>query len=58
MIHYSYSDPVPAITEQGATGVIAEIFADIRSTLDVEVVNLFGVTSRLCRARSSGYGDR
>ncbi|MCS3474173.1 hypothetical protein [Bradyrhizobium elkanii] len=40
MIHSSYSDPVPAITEQGATGVVAEIFADIRGTLDVEVVNL------------------
>jgi hypothetical protein len=40
MTHPSYSDPVPAITEQGATSAIAEIFADIRSTLDVEVVNL------------------
>jgi hypothetical protein len=36
----SHSDPVPAITEQAATGTIAEIFADIRDTLDVEVVNL------------------
>ncbi len=36
----SHSDPVPAITEHTATGTIAEIFADIRDTLDVEVVNL------------------
>jgi hypothetical protein len=34
------NDPVPAIGEQTATGETAEIFADIRSTLDVEVVNL------------------
>jgi hypothetical protein len=34
------NDPVPAIGEQAATGETAEIFADIRSTLDVEVVNL------------------
>jgi hypothetical protein len=34
------SDPVPAIGELAATGETAEIFADIRSTLDVEVVNL------------------
>jgi hypothetical protein len=34
------SDPVPAITEQAATGAAAEIFADIRITLNVEVVNL------------------
>jgi len=36
----SHSDPVPAITEHTAIGPIAEIFADIRDTLDVEVVNL------------------
>ncbi|MCK1741294.1 hypothetical protein IVA80_10560 [Bradyrhizobium sp. 139] len=36
----SHSDPVPAITEQSATGTTAEIFEDIRRTLDVEVVNL------------------
>lgn len=34
------SDPVASVTEQGATGPTAEIFADIRQTLDVEVVNL------------------
>jgi hypothetical protein len=34
------SDPVAAVTEQGATGGTAEIFADIRQTLQVEVVNL------------------
>src|SRR5271169_4371353 len=34
------SDPVPAITEAAATGEIAEIFADIRRVLGVEVVNL------------------
>lgn len=36
----SSNDPVSAVTEQEATGTIAEIFADIRRTLDVEVVNL------------------
>lgn len=39
MVHSS-SDPVPAVTEQRVTGTTAEIFADIRQTLDVEVVNL------------------
>jgi hypothetical protein len=34
------SDPVPAIAEASATGVIAELFADIRRVLGVEVVNL------------------
>ncbi len=34
------SDPVPAIAEASATGVVAEIFADIRGVLGVEVVNL------------------
>jgi len=34
------SDPVPAITESAATGDIAEIFADIRGVLGVDVVNL------------------
>ncbi len=34
------SDPVPAITEAGATGEIAAIFADIRLVLGVDVVNL------------------
>jgi hypothetical protein len=34
------SDPVPAITEANATGEIAEIFADIRRVLRVDVVNL------------------
>lgn len=33
-------DPVAAVTEEGATGLTAEIFADIRQTLDVGVVNL------------------
>lgn len=34
------SDPVAAITEATATGEIADIFADIRGVLRVEVVNL------------------
>jgi len=34
------SDPVPAIAEASATGALAEIFADIRRVLGVEVVNL------------------
>ena len=34
------SDPVAAITEADATGEIAEIYADIREVLGVEVVNL------------------
>ena len=33
-------DPVPAITEADAAGEVAEIFADIRNTLGVNVVNL------------------
>jgi len=34
------SDPVPAIAEASAIGAVAEIFADIRRVLGVEVVNL------------------
>lgn len=34
------SDPVPAIAEASATGAVAELFADIRRVLGVEVVNL------------------
>ena len=34
------SDPIPAVGEAAATGEIAEIFADIRRVLGVEVVNL------------------
>jgi hypothetical protein len=34
------SDPVPAIAEASAVGAVAEIFADIRRVLGVEVVNL------------------
>jgi hypothetical protein len=34
------TDPVPAITEAAATGETAEIFADLRATLGVNVVNL------------------
>lgn len=34
------SDPLPAITEAAATGEIAELFADIRATVGVRVVNL------------------
>ena len=34
------SDPVPAVTEAGATGEIAHIFADIRHVYRVGVVNL------------------
>jgi hypothetical protein len=34
------SDPVAAIAEASATGAVAEIFADIRRVLGVEVVNL------------------
>lgn len=33
-------DPVPAIAETSGTGVVAELFADIRGVLGVEVVNL------------------
>jgi hypothetical protein len=34
------SDPVPTVTEAGATGQIADIFADIRHVYHVGVVNL------------------
>lgn len=34
------SDPLPAITEAAATGEIADLFADIRATVGVRVVNL------------------
>lgn len=34
------NDPVPAIAEASATGAVAELFADIRRVLGVEVVNL------------------
>ncbi len=34
------SDPVPAVSEAGATGDIADIFADIRHVYQVGVVNL------------------
>jgi len=34
------TDPVPAITEAAATGETAALFADIRATLGVNVVNL------------------
>jgi hypothetical protein len=33
-------DPVPAITEDDATGEVAELYADIRATLGVPLVNL------------------
>ncbi len=33
-------DPVPAITEADATGEVAELYADIRKTLGVPLVNL------------------
>ncbi len=33
-------DPVPAITEKDATGEVAELYADIRQTLGVPLVNL------------------
>ena len=39
-VNFVMTDPVPAITEAAATGEIAEIFADIRGVLGVEVVNL------------------
>ncbi len=35
-----HGDPVPAITEAAATGETARIFADLRATLGVNVVNL------------------
>ncbi|MSP96340.1 MAG: hypothetical protein EXR29_03755 [Betaproteobacteria bacterium] len=35
-----HADPVPAITEAAATGETAVIFADLRATLGVDVVNL------------------
>lgn len=34
------SDPFPAVTEASATGQTAELFADIRATVGVRVVNL------------------
>jgi hypothetical protein len=34
------TDPFPAVAESAATGVTAELFADIRSTIGVRVVNL------------------
>jgi len=34
------SDPLPAITEAAATGEIADLFSDIRTTVGVRVVNL------------------
>ena len=34
------ADPVPVITEAEATGNIAALYADIRTTLGVPVVNL------------------
>jgi hypothetical protein len=34
------SDPIPAISESGATGSIAKIYADIRSVYRVSAVNL------------------
>lgn len=34
------SDPLPAITEASATGEVADLFADIRTTVGVRVVNL------------------
>jgi len=33
-------DPVPAITEKDATGEVAELYADIRRTLGIPLVNL------------------
>ena len=36
----SSSDPVPAITESDATGEVAELYADIRETLGIPLVNL------------------
>ena len=33
-------DPVPAITENDATGEVAELYADIRKTLGIPLVNL------------------
>src|SRR5260370_14315729 len=40
-------DPIPAISESEATGLIAEIFADIRHVYRVGVVNLIGAV-RIC----------
>ncbi len=40
MNHSMHGDPVPAITEAAATGETAMIFADLRTTLGVNVVNL------------------
>ena len=34
------ADPFPAIAEAAATGETAELFADIRATVGVRVVNL------------------
>ena len=51
------SDPVPAIAEASATGAVAEIFADIRTVLGVEVVNRSGASSRQFRMRCPGPGE-
>jgi hypothetical protein len=40
MTNPTQSDPVPAIGENDAVGSTAEIFAEIRETLNVDVVNL------------------
>lgn len=40
MIELAQTDPVPAVRESDAVGSTAEIFADIRETLNVDVVNL------------------
>ena len=40
MNHSMHGDPVPAIAEAAATGETAAIFADLRTTLGVNVVNL------------------
>ena len=34
------SDPFPAVVEAAATGETADLFADIRATIGVRVVNL------------------
>lgn len=40
MKSFAQSDPVPAVIEREVRGSTAEIFADIRRTLSVDVVNL------------------
>jgi hypothetical protein len=52
------SDPFPAVAEAEATGETAALFADIRATVGVPVVNLVWRTSPRWTARCPGHGVR